>query len=444
MDSSGNRATRAVLVLMVLIVAVAAYLRWGAVNGTVIENPVRADAAEYLSYAYNLKFYHIYSSLRPGTDVVPAPDAIRPPGYPLFLSLFTNRVPSSAMLTNITLAQALLGLLTVLLSAALFRRVVSAPWALTTALLVALSPHLISMETYILTESLFTFLLVLSIWLIVQAMVARSVAIGSLAGLILGATALTRPSLQYFIVPLSLVCMTGVRRVCPWRVFTALALTFVVVVSAWMVRNELAIGRLSDPRLAINTLHHGMYPDFMYKGIPQSRGIPYAFDPKSNEIGKSLSSVIDAIGARFASEPIRELRWYLLGKPVAFFSWNMVAGIGDVFVYPIKTSPYLTQKIFAITHMIMWWLHWPLTVLACLAAILVFIPSCTREWLPEQVLLTRVIATLIFYFVAVHMVGAPFPRYSIPLLPFMFGMSMVGLGMMLHTVRWWLRRGQRG
>lgn len=444
MDSSGNRVTRAAVVLMVLIVALAAYLRWGAVNGTVIENPVRADAAEYLSYAYNLKFYHIYSSLRPGTDAVPTPDAVRPPGYPLFLSLFTNRVPSSAMLTNITLAQALLGLLTVLLSAALFRHVVSAPWALTTALLVALSPHLISMETYILSESLFTFLLVLSIWLIVQAMVARSVAIGSLAGLILGAAALTRPSLQYFIVPLSLVCMIGVRRVCPWRVFATLVLTFVVVVSAWVVRNELAIGRLSDPRLAINTLHHGMYPDFMYKGIPQSRGIPYAFDPKSNEIGKSFSSVIDAIGTRFASEPVRELRWYLLGKPVAFFSWDMVAGIGDVFVYPIKTSPYLTQKIFATTHMIMWWLHWPLTILACLAAILVFIPSCTREWLPEQVLLTRVIATLIFYFVVVHMVGAPFPRYSIPLLPFMFGMSMVGLGMMFHVVRRWWCRGQRG
>jgi hypothetical protein len=45
--------------------------------------------------------------------------------------------------------------------------------------------------------------------------------------------------------------------------------------------------------------------------------------------------------------------------------------------------------------------------------------------------MTRYISALLIYFTVLHMVGAPFPRYSVPLRPFQYAMALYALQVIL-------------
>ena len=194
------------------------------------------------------------------------------PGYPAFLVPFVEFPPTGFMLWRINLAQALLGSITVLLALSIFRRIMAEGWALGAGFLTAISPHLISASTYLLTETLFTFLMMLSLWLVVKMIRNNSKAFAFAAGLVIAAAALTRPTLQYFIVPLTGMLLATRDRDKIARLAIPLLAGFVLAYSPWVVRNLNAIGSTSDPTLMINALQHGMYPDFRYNDIPESTG----------------------------------------------------------------------------------------------------------------------------------------------------------------------------
>jgi hypothetical protein len=44
---------------------------------------------------------------------------------------------------------------------------------------------------------------------------------------------------------------------------------------------------------------------------------------------------------------------------------------------------------------------------------------------PTGLVVARFVSLVLLYFTAMHMVGAPFPRYSIPLRPFLYGMGLL-------------------
>lgn len=74
---------------LVLIIISGFYLRCESVVNTEVINPLRADAGQYFMYAYNLRHKHTYSHQvgNPGDLDSPVnPDAVRSPGYPLFLT----------------------------------------------------------------------------------------------------------------------------------------------------------------------------------------------------------------------------------------------------------------------------------------------------------------------------------------------------------------------
>jgi len=70
---------------------------------------------------------------------------------------------------------------------------------------------------------------------------------------------------------------------------------FALAFLPWIGRNMITLNMSTDNRLMTGSLHHGMYPDFMYDGVPESRGYPYRHDPHSEEIGKNISSVLKEI-----------------------------------------------------------------------------------------------------------------------------------------------------
>ena len=328
------------------------------------------------------------------------------------------------MLRSIVLAQALLDSITVLLALGIFRRIMAEGWALGAAFLAAISPHLISSTTYLLTETLFTFLMVLSLWLGVKMIQNKSISFSFVTGLVIAAAALTRPTLQFFIIPLTIMLMVTRERGNTASLVIPLLAGFVLAYSPWVLRNLNVIGSTSDPALMINSLQHGMYPDFRYQDDPESAGYPYRFDPRSGEISSSKESVLNEILRRFKEEPARHLRWYLLGKPASLFDWNILAGMGDIFIYTVTESPYFSQPVYILSHKYMKLLHWPLVLLAVLASIVVWLPGFGKRLSETALPTVRMLSLLMLYFIALHIIAAPFPRYGIPLRPVIYGLAM--------------------
>jgi 4-amino-4-deoxy-L-arabinose transferase-like glycosyltransferase len=398
-------------------------LRLGAVNNTVINEPINADASDYYTYAVHLKYHHTYSRERlPGN--APQPDALRAPGYPAFLVPFVGYPPTESMLRRILLAQAVLDSITVLLVLSVFRRIMPEGWALGAAFLTAISPHLISSCTFLLTETLFTFLMALALWLAVQMIRNSSNTLAFAAGLMIAAAALTRPTLQFLVIPLSGMLLVTRERGYNARFVIPLLAGFVLAYTPWVLRNLDTIGSISDPTQAIDALYFGMYPDFRYKDIPDSTGFPYRFDPRSKEISSSKESVLNEIRRRFRDEPARHLQWYLLGKPASLLDWNILAGMGDIFIYPVSASPFLSQPVYILLHKFMKLMHWPFVLLALAAAVVVWLPGFVNKHSGTSLFTARMLSLLLLYFIALHMVAAPLPRYGIPLRPVIYGLAM--------------------
>lgn len=408
-----------------LLFAIAMGMRLEAINGTAIDDDLRADAGFYYLYALHLKYHHVFSGAPFDSTRIPKPDAVRSPGYPLFLTAFVTVPPTELMVWKIQFTQALLGSLTVLVMLAVFRRLMPAGWAFAAALLLAISPHLIMISVYLLSETLFIFLLALSLWLLVTGHRSGSRTLMLLAGAAIALAALTRPTLQYFIVPLCVLLAFAGNRRFDLRLALPMLAGFVLAFTPWTVRNLHAIGSMSDPTLAIKALHHGMYPDFRYRDDPATTGFPYNYDPHSAEIAASKASVLREIRRRFREEPGRHLAWYLLGKPATLLSWDIIQGMGDAFIYPMTDSPYLSQPVFIQTRALMKRLHWPLVILSLAAALLVWLPAAGAQLSAQALFTARLLSLLMLYFIALHMVAAPFPRYGIPLRPSIYGLALL-------------------
>jgi 4-amino-4-deoxy-L-arabinose transferase-like glycosyltransferase len=429
-----DRRSWIIISLLIIILLIGADLRLLSVIHTrIVEPAIRADARDYVLYAYNLRNFGIYSRSDTGlmargegrNSLDPAPDAVRSPGYPLFLSLLIGHDITGKTVQNILLAQAVLGILTILLVFDLSRKFLSVPLGLFAALLTAISPHLVTATVYLLSETLFCFLMVLSFWLFAWAVNRRSFVGFLFAGMVLGAAALTRPAVQYFIVPFSLLLVFW--RPVRFRLVAVLVLGCALAFLPWTFRNLYTFGKVSDNTLKINTLHHGMYPDFMYNGDPKTFGYPYRYDPESSKIAQSVGTVMNTIQKRFQAAPATYLKWYLIGKPVMLWSWNLTESIGGPFIYAVNHTPYSLRPLFRRSYVLMGWLHWLLVVLGLLGCISAWLPQHRIGLTETALMITRAISLLLLFYVAVHMVGAPFPRYSVPMRPFLYAIALFPL-----------------
>lgn len=408
-----------------MIVLLGASLRFQAIGGTVVDQPIRADARVYYFTALNLKHWGVFSQALP-SDVAPEPGAFVPPGLPVALVPFAEFPPTERMLFHFNSYQALLGTLTILAAYVLFRLLAGNAVALGTALLTALAPHLVVMTTYLLTETQFTFLLTSGMLALALGMRRAHPGWAILGGFLLGLSALTRSTTEYFPFFLApfLFWTMGARsflRIGLPAIGAALAM-----IVAWKIRNLAAIGVASDPTLFVSTILHGMYPDFIFNGIPESFGFPYRFDPFAAQ-PHTIGEVLQELYRRAGEAPWTFARWYLIGKPATLLSWNIIAGMGGIFVYPVEASPYLTSPFFHITEVASAYLHRPLTIAALAGCGAVLFKPRLLGLSEDNRPIAVLIVALILYFLAIHMVGAPFPRYGIPLRPIIYGLGLFTL-----------------
>ena len=189
--------------------------------------------------------------------------------------------------------------------------------------------------------------------------------------------------------------------------------------AGWKVRNALDVppGVASSGQRAVETMSHGAYPDFIYRD-PAKKYYPQFEDPEQPAFGSSFAAFSRILWKRAKEHPGRYLRWYLLEKPRHAWNWGIYQGMGDVFVYAVRTSFFMTSEIGFRVHTLMRYSYPCVLFLALIGMGLFWFRDFSKQTVPQALYL------LLLYFTLLWMVFAPWPRYSVPLRPLLYPLAV--------------------
>lgn len=431
---------------LILVTALALILRWYYVSTAKVIDPIRADAAQYYRYAWNLAHHAVFSGAASDAARI-VPDNYRDPGYPLLLAawmkLFSNE---GYWYAAVLFTQAALGALTVPLTMLLGRHWLGRGWATGAGLLIALWPHNIVIASNILSETLFGFLCALAVLLAAEAFQRCSRWWSLSAGIAFGAAALTNAVLLPFGILLALYLAW--RRLAPRRVWLALMVGAALLPGAWAIRNlqlpPAATGHTSTDR-ALQNLVQGSWPAYhaayvlLAHGDQRGADVFRAINAEYALLRSSPTLGARAILHRMSERPWRYLEWYTLHKPRVFWGWRIRVGQNDMYVYAAVRSPFDRQPamrtIAAVAHTINPLLA--LLMLGCLVAAIVPHRQLGRAP-PHRQAARAAVLWLALYATVVYSLLQADPRYSIPFRPFEMLLAMTacsGLALWLADMR---------
>jgi 4-amino-4-deoxy-L-arabinose transferase-like glycosyltransferase len=199
------------------------------------------DASEYLKLGQSIVHAGIFSY--DGSH----PSSYRPPLYPAFIAaahLFTGH-PVEAVL----IVQVIIGTLTVTLACLIATHYFDQPTAIVAGAMLAIAPMTSRYTALLLTETLFTFLIIasLSLW-------SRNHRL--MSGVLLGLATLTRASTLPFVFIISLIGLARVNRRSHRELLVAF-LGALLVLAPWVARNVGNVGRwtIADAGFGVNLLY---------------------------------------------------------------------------------------------------------------------------------------------------------------------------------------------
>lgn len=414
--SSAKRILGHQITVAILIFIVALSLRLIYINNTVVDTPIRADARSYVSIAINLLKFGVYSHTLSDT---PTTDVFITPGYPIFLTAIlawqkTIEDTYYFVLHAQSIFMAATASIVFLLGYLFLPR-----WAAITAgLLAAFSPHLVTISGYVLTEAPFTFLLCLSLYLLALGIVKQNIWLLAVAAFVIGIDSLVRP--VYLLMPVVIVAIIALNECFPLKTrMTYSALIMLIVAAVWSPWAIWKSDKEPSANNAVASFLLGSYPDLTYKD-PKFKGIPYKEDETYKDNAKKLSLALKVVSERFQEKPGEYLYWYLIGKPMTYWTWSILVGHGGPFIYPIEKSIYFTNDFLSYTLTLYHAIH-PIFVLLSLAALVLLVRSLhASKYNSEHDTVALLVVGCIAYFTVLHMVFAPLPRYSIPLHPLIY------------------------
>ena len=410
------------LCCIIFITTISLWIRVSYFQQTFIDTPVRGDAANYVQYAQNLINYGVFSKSR--GSFTPQPDSYWSPGYPTFIAaswLIANRLTIHPYPVTMW-AQIIVGVLISILTLLIGRLFLTKGWENLPALMVSLSPHLISMGGYLLTETVFSFLLLAAIYFFSLAFINKKWWSFLSSGLLFGLSYLVNPVM--FFTPIFLmiaaVLFIVIKNTELYYLLKYKAIAFFVifflVVGAWSFRNAVSVGSgqpSSSNRLFVN-LVIGSHRDYfdIWRANPRDPNNPA---DKDIEVFKgSYSAFTSSLLEKFKNNPASYVKWYIIEKPVLLWSWNILVGQGDIFVYPVKESMYSKSKFAYTTYSVMKFFHYWLLGLAFIGAFFLFVNKKPTFSTPIFLYVT------LFYISSVYIITQSEPRYSIPLRPEMY------------------------
>ena len=408
---SDGRADRFFL-LLALVALLAFAVREQFVLTTIVDAPIRGDIREYVNYAWNLVHHGVFSAQAPAFGHLPAPDAYRLPGYPLLLALGMAWFPEGlAWVSFVLQVQVLLGTATVVLVGLLAREWLSSTWSIAAAVLLAMWPHHIAATGAMLSEVVFGFALLASLFCIARAWRERgSKAWFAGAGAALGYAWLVNPILLPFPIALAVLMWRHGHA----RGAAVMLGVFLLPVAAMLVRNagiDAPHGG-SVQRAELNFVQ-GSWPDY-HKAANRFR----AGDPVAIWIMEQIRREADAlqheplqgarmIESRMAAKPGFYARWYA-SKAWLLWGWKIQLGASDIYYHEVKRSPLDRAPLHWIV-VVYRWLNPLLTTLLLVGC--VALPAMgwrDRNWVPAAA-----VGGLGFYLTIAHLVLQAEPRYAI-------------------------------
>lgn len=247
--------------------------------------------------------------------------AYRPPLYPLFLAV---AVKIGAGILGIRIVQALIGALTCIFIYILSKKIFNEKVAIFSGFISAVYPFFIFYTGFLLTETLFIFLVVMSVLTIVNlSQKDTSSNYGLLAGIVNGFAGLCRPTMELFF-PFCLIFVLFSKDMLNLKIkkIVYACLGFILVLTPWIIRNYVAIGKFVP-----GTTMGGAV--FWEGNNPYSEGGPCRYFPEG--IWQIEETSRDRIFYRLTVEcikkdPVRFVK--LLGKKFLRF-WNIVPNAAD-------------------------------------------------------------------------------------------------------------------
>lgn len=452
MEMKGFNLARKDLIAILLIFCLALGIRLMYQHSAEVRNQIISDAKEYFLGAYNLRFFGVYStSPPPSPDTPPKPNAGRTPGYSLFLLpfLYTSKtIPE--FVNKVVTAQAVLGALTSVFAFLAARYSLPFAWAFTGGLLTCFSPHLIAMDDYLLTESLFTFVTITAFLFFVVSFHRKGKAgliTSGISGLFWGLSFLVKPMAMLLGPFMAFVYLIPIKKA---NAFTfrkelnkacVLFFVFLLTVSPFFLRNYLTLKQLfPEQGRGWGSIVDGTYINLIYKD-PRFYGYPYRDDPLNAKMHKDKKFFWDVFMKRFEERPLEYLKWYLGGKILCSWRWDVVTGHHDVYVYPMKKLGFHNDELLFFVHSIMKMLHWPLFWLAVSTPMLLLFLRW-KNAVNEYLFYCLPYAFIISYFFAMVTVMFPIPRYTIPIRPYVYNLALFNMFTILSLLFKGKKRGE--
>ncbi len=235
---------------LLLIFGIALFLRcilFGVVLWSGVEVSLTTDGTGYLQLAENIIEHSTFSRTAGGETLVS--DSNRTPTYPVFIALFQLL---GGGITWVLIAQILVSSLSCVFTSKIATRLFpNNGFAWLSGLLLTIDVPSIVSTNLVLTETLFTFLILLSFYLIFRKE-KPSALLFAIAGLLFGASALCRPI--GILLPFVLL---GFGQKLGWKNTTTLCIATALAVAPWFIRNTVVFGRpFSSTISEINLLLH--------------------------------------------------------------------------------------------------------------------------------------------------------------------------------------------
>jgi hypothetical protein len=404
----------------------------------------RADALQYFYTALNLRTFGIYSNEPPREDGR-KPSTITGititrlnPGYPLFIKLhmLDGDTRSEQVLVRLLNTQIVLGALVVVMIFIMARFSLSLLWAAFAAMLTAICPHLIALEGYMLTETLFVFVTVLAALAIIMSWKCNLYHLTFVAGLLLVLSTRIRSVnllIILFLIPLYFFHSRqpgfNSRKVCTIHII-CLVCGYLAMSSLFTLFHKNASegvktvdveGSPVAAQSAWNSMLSGAYPGFFAPGGKYWNEAAWRKDPEFEKMVHDKSYAIRVLTQRFLNQPLSYILWYGGGKMLFTWKWDNVY-TGDVYIYPMTRKGFKVNPFLYILHRLMYWLHWPLFLLALSAPVLLFLSWRRGNFSPGLKSL-HVPVLYFMYGLVMLTILQPLPRYSIPLRPFAYILS---------------------
>lgn len=379
---------------------------------TPVVDPLRADAGQYAMYGYNLATHGVFSGQYPAEQ--PQPDGYRSPGYPALVAAALKMVGTRGYYALLLAINALLGAVTCGLVVALGALFLPLWGAALAGLLLAISPHHISLGNYVLSETLFGFALTACLYLLARGLDSRRAGTLLVAGAFAALAWATNPVFA-LLPPLAAAVAVWREPRLTWSMLVFL-LPLVLAIGAWQARGWLNVpaeGRTAQTR-ALDNFIVGSHPEFTAQYRANPRDPANAANLDIAAAAGSWTRYLELLTPRLLAQPARFAQWYLVEKPRLLWDWSLLVGHGDIYVYRVKASYYDKSVPMRLSYDLMRALHPVVLLLALIGAPLAW---RNRRADPPTI---GVLYLTVGYVSAVYIVLQAEARYSVPLRPLLY------------------------